>query len=39
MKTFTMVIIMDAEDEDDFVDEVMKLKPGELKAHVEEVEE
>ena len=34
MKTYRMVIVMDAIDEDDFIDAVLSLKSGELKEHV-----
>ena len=34
MKTYKMVITMDAIDEDDFIDAVLSLKAGELKEHV-----
>jgi len=34
MKTYQMVITMDAIDEDDFIDAVLSLKAGELKEHV-----
>lgn len=34
MKTYVMVITMDAIDEDDFIDAVLSLKAGELKEHV-----
>lgn len=39
MKTYRMVIVMDAIDEDDFVDAVLLLKAGELKEHVNLVED
>jgi len=34
MKTYQMVITMDAINEDDFIDEVLSLKASELKEHV-----
>lgn len=34
MKTYQMVITMDAINEDDFIDAVLSLKAGELKEHV-----
>tara|TARA_R100000406_G_scaffold54532_1_gene37274 strand:+ start:1157 stop:1294 length:138 start_codon:yes stop_codon:yes gene_type:complete len=39
MKTYTLTIIMDAVDEDDFVDAVLEMNHGELKQHVECEEE
>lgn len=39
MKTYTLTIIMDAVDEDDFVDAVLEMNHGELKQHVEGEEE
>ena len=35
MKTYTLTIIMDAVDEDDFIDAVLDMKPRELKEHIQ----